>query len=41
MKEKSSSGDVISRYLESKGHKQIEVHKTEPTIEDCFMELMK
>ncbi len=41
MKGKLVSGDPITQYLESKGHKQIEVHKTEPTIEDCFMELMK
>ena len=39
-KEAMQEGDRIRRYLESKGHKEIDVHLTEPTIEDCFMELM-
>jgi len=31
----------LKQYLEQKGHKQIEIKKTEPNIEDRFMQLMK
>ncbi len=31
----------LKEYLEQKGHKQIEIKKTEPNIEDRFMQLMK
>ena len=39
-KEKLGEGGLIRQYLESKGHKEVIVNLTEPTIEDCFMELM-
>jgi ABC-2 type transport system ATP-binding protein len=39
-KEKLGSGDLIKKYLESKGHESIEINLAKPTIEDCFMELM-
>ncbi len=32
--------DALIRYLESKNHSEIMIKKIEPTIEDCFMELM-
>lgn len=37
----SPSGAEIKSYLVSKGHKQVKVETITPTIEDCFMELMK
>lgn len=40
-KESSLSGAEIKSYLVSKGHKQVKVETITPTIEDCFMELMK
>jgi ABC-2 type transport system ATP-binding protein len=39
-REKSKEGLQIFQYLELKGHTEIEVKLTEPSIEDCFMELM-
>jgi len=30
----------LQSYLEQKGHSKIEIYKTKPTIEDCFMDLM-
>lgn len=40
-----ASGDVtekeIRRYLEEKGHREIEIVPVDANIEDCFMELMK
>ena len=30
----------ITEYLKSKGHKNIEIEKIEPDIEDCFMDMM-
>jgi ABC-2 type transport system ATP-binding protein len=33
--------EELKQYLEEKGHKQIAVKKTNPNIEDCFMQLMK
>jgi ABC-type multidrug transport system ATPase subunit len=39
--EKLSSTDIIIQYLESKGHSGVEVQPADPTIEDCFMELMR
>lgn len=30
----------LKAFLESRGHQDIEIKKAEPTIEDCFMELM-
>jgi ABC-2 type transport system ATP-binding protein len=35
------SEDILKQYLEQKGYKQLEVKKTNPNIEDCFMQLMK
>ena len=32
---------ALRRYLEDKGYSGIEVHTVPPTIEDCFMQLMK
>ncbi len=37
---KSINIDQLRSYLESKGHTEIEIYKTDPTIEDCFMDLM-
>lgn len=34
------SEDRLKRYLTSRGHTSLVVRKEEPTIEDCFMELM-
>jgi ABC-type multidrug transport system ATPase subunit len=33
--------EELKRYLQSKGHQQLEVQVTEPNIEDCFMHLMQ
>ena len=35
-----SEADKIIEYLEAKGHKNIEIEKVEPDIEDCFMDMM-
>jgi len=35
------SGSLVERFLTEKNHRNIEVKPTEPTIEDCFIELMK
>ena len=32
--------EKLREFLESRGHRDMEIKKTEPTIEDCFMELM-
>ena len=40
LKEKFNSGDLIKKFLEDKGHRLVKVGRIEPTIEDCFMELM-
>ena len=32
--------DQLRSYLESMGHTEIEIYETNPTIEDCFMDLM-
>ncbi len=32
--------DHLRSHLESKGHTDIEIYETDPTIEDCFMDLM-
>jgi ABC-2 type transport system ATP-binding protein len=39
-RENLNEGLPVRQYLEAKGHKEIEVQLTEPSIEDCFMELM-
>jgi len=31
----------VSAYLNSTGHQKVEIKRIEPTIEDCFMELMR
>lgn len=33
--------DETLHYLQGKGHKEVQVFSIEPTIEDCFMELMR
>lgn len=40
LKENAGSSALMSKYLELKGHRNIEIHQAEPSIEDCFMELM-
>lgn len=35
------SEQELRRYLEGKGHTQVDVHTVAPGIEDCFMQLMK
>lgn len=32
---------AVAQFLESKKHRNIEIKPTEPTVEDCFIELMK
>ena len=39
-KEEKLRIDELSSALEAKGHKSIEISSIEPTIEDCFMDLM-
>ncbi|MDF1549560.1 MAG: ABC transporter ATP-binding protein [Bacteroidales bacterium] len=38
--EPSADVDVLDRYLKNEGHKNIEIQKIKPNIEDCFMALM-
>jgi len=33
--------DHLKKYLLDKGHLQLEIHPTQPNIEDCFMQLMQ
>jgi ABC-type multidrug transport system ATPase subunit len=33
--------EQLRKYLEDKGHSHIQIHATQPNIEDCFMQLMK
>jgi ABC-2 type transport system ATP-binding protein len=33
--------EQLKQYLINKGHKQLDIHTTEPNIEDCFMQLMQ
>jgi ABC-2 type transport system ATP-binding protein len=33
--------EKLRQYVKQKGHKQVEIKKIEPNIEDCFMQLMK
>jgi ABC-2 type transport system ATP-binding protein len=40
MKETFNEGE-LKQYLINKGHKQLDIHATEPNIEDCFMQLMQ
>lgn len=35
------SSDTLKSYLEDKGMKDVEIHKIEATIEDCFIKLLK
>lgn len=37
----SDSEELLRKYLEGKGHEQIRIGLTTPTIEDCFMEMMR
>jgi ABC-type multidrug transport system ATPase subunit len=39
--EKSTRDDQIRHYLEEKGHGSVEINLVKPSVEDCFMELMK
>jgi ABC-2 type transport system ATP-binding protein len=39
-RENKQDGTQIRNYLELKNHSNIELYLTEPTIEDCFMDLM-
>jgi ABC-2 type transport system ATP-binding protein len=39
--EKEYSTESLLAYLESKGHKEVEMHPVIPSIEDCFMQLMR
>jgi len=38
---KKYSNESLLHYLESKGNKEIEMHAITPSIEDCFMQLMR
>jgi ABC-2 type transport system ATP-binding protein len=33
--------DSLKKFLEGKGHQNIEIHSVQPNIEDCFLHLMK
>jgi ABC-type multidrug transport system ATPase subunit len=33
--------DALRKFLEDKGHKNLEMHSVQPNIEDCFLHLMK
>jgi len=35
------SNESLLGYLESNGHKEVEMHPVKPSIEDCFMQLMR
>jgi ABC-2 type transport system ATP-binding protein len=39
--DESVTPDEIALYLKSCGHSNVQISKIEPTIEDCFMEMMK
>ncbi len=39
--DQSLSSDQIERYLVAKGHDNIALHAIQPTVEDCFLELMQ
>jgi ABC-type multidrug transport system ATPase subunit len=41
MKERRADTAALTAFLEKKGHKEITVTKTGPTVEDCFMDLMQ
>lgn len=38
---KDSSEEQLRKYLEGKGHKNLQTHLTQPNIENCFMQLMQ
>jgi ABC-2 type transport system ATP-binding protein len=38
---KEANRDVLNQYLQSKEHQQLEIISTQPSIEDCFMQLMR
>jgi ABC-type multidrug transport system ATPase subunit len=40
LKEKMEEENILHEYLERKGHESIKIKHTEPSIEDCFMDLM-
>jgi ABC-type multidrug transport system ATPase subunit len=40
LSDKSVKPDQIISYLETAGHSNVHISKIEPTIEDCFMEMM-
>jgi ABC-type multidrug transport system ATPase subunit len=38
---KNYNTESLTRYLELKGNSNIEMHSVTPSIEDCFMQLMR
>jgi ABC-2 type transport system ATP-binding protein len=38
---KNYNGEALAHYLESKGNSDVEMHTVNPSIEDCFMHLMR
>jgi ABC-2 type transport system ATP-binding protein len=38
---KQYSTESLQAYLQSQGHKEVEMHPVTPSIEDCFMQLMR
>ena len=38
---RGSTEEQLKQYLKEKQHTEIEIHATQPNIEDCFMQLMK
>jgi ABC-2 type transport system ATP-binding protein len=37
----AASAGKLMEYLKAKGHEEIEIKETEPTVEDCFIRLLK
>jgi len=37
----NTAKEIVHRFIDSKGHQDVEVLATSPTIEDCFISLMK
>jgi hypothetical protein len=38
---KNYNNEALKQYLQSKGEDEVEIHTVTPSIEDCFMQLMR
>jgi hypothetical protein len=38
---KNYSNEALNQYLQSRGEEEVEMHAVTPSIEDCFMQLMR